>query len=227
MNNLVNCTSTILCALVAFMGCSERAQLIKTEPRASDIDYFESELKLYFDKPVLTVRVNNVPAQPIYNPPTTDWKMSLRQVEALWLRPGKNPAQEVCLFVSYTDESGIHEHDLCNWLPETIAEAPTPEIVESSVENGDIGVDPAQLNTNGITLRFSEDVAGSIEIRNEAGTSLGWIARWSENKFGDSVTIFPPAGKELINGTSYVIQINLYDAGGSRLDEVITFTTKD
>ena len=72
MSTLINCTSMILCTLVAFLGCSERAQLIETEPRASDIDCFQPELELYFDKPVLPVRVNNVPAQPMDNLPTTD-----------------------------------------------------------------------------------------------------------------------------------------------------------
>ena len=215
----------VFCGLV-FMSCSERAHLIETEPPASEIEYFQSELKLHFDKPVSIVRVNNVAAKPIRNPPTTDWKMSLRQVEAIWLTAGDYPAQEVCLVINYTDESGTHKHDLCNWLPGIVVETPIPQIIESSVEDGDIGVDPDLLNTSGITFRFSDDVAGSYEIRKEGGTSLGWIARWNKGNKGDSLTIVPPAGKELVNETTYVIEIYFTDAAGNKIYESITFTTK-
>ena len=232
MSNLANCNgtlfrmSTILYGLATFIGCSESARLIETDPPASEIEYFQSELKFHFDKPVSTVKVNNVEAQPICSPPTRDWQISLRQFDTIWLHPGTHPPAEVCFTVSYTDDTGSHEQDLCNWLPGAVVEFPITEMIESSVENGDIGVDPDLLNTNGITFRFSDDVAGSFEIRKEGGTSLDWIAKWNKGNKGDSLTIIPSTGNKLVNGTTYVIEIYFSDAAGNKLYETITFTTK-
>lgn len=217
----------ILYVFVAFMGCSERAQLVETEPPASELTYFQSELRLHFDKPVTSVQVNDASAQPMCSPPTRDWEMNLQQVGAIWLTPGAYPAQEVCLVVSYTDESGTHEQELCNWLPSAVVESPVAELIESSVEDGDIGVDPALLNMNGITFRFSELVTGTIEIRMEDGTLLDWFAIWNiRAKVGDLVTIFPATGQELANGASYIVEFSVRDVPGNGLSKTITFTTR-
>ena len=77
--------------------------------------------------------------------------------------------------VSYTDDTGRYEEDVCNRLLGAVIEYPIAEMVESDVEDGDIGV---------------------IEIRMENGSSLDLIARWNKaEKYFDSVTIFPRPGE--------------------------------
>lgn len=232
-NNMLLRAFMVFYGLVSFIGCSDPARLIGTEPPAGEIEYFEPELTLHFDKPVSVVWVNDAEAQPMCSPPTRDWQISLHQrqfVDITWpSSAGTHPEKEVCFAVRYTDETGTHEQELCTLLPGISVQPPELEIMESSVKDGDKGVDPAPLNTNGITFQFFVMVAGTIEIRMENGTSLGWIARWNKSEtYGDSVTIFPRPGEELVNGTTYIIQINVSDAGGfDKLIEEITFTTKE
>lgn len=216
----------VFCGLV-FMGCGERAHLIETEPPASELSYFQSELRLHFDRPVTSVQVNDAEAQPMCTPPTRDWQISLREFDTIWLPPGTHPPADVCLTVRYTDDTGRHEADVCNRLPGAVVESPIAELVESDVEDGDIGIDPAPLNANGISLLFSHIVTGIIEIRIENGRPLDWIAEWSKpEKNGYSVTIVPRPGEELVNGTTYVIDVNLSDAPGNKIYAEIRFTTK-
>ena len=238
MKTLENCNGTLLRVLMVFYGlvpfisCNgtngvDSARLIGTKPSPCEVWYFEPELELYFDKPVTAVRVNDVEAQPNGSLPTRDWQINLRQFDTIWISESR-PPEQVCFTVSYTDETGIHEQDWCSWQPEIIVEAPVLEIIEGSVEDGDKGVNPAPLNTNGITFRFSENVEGTIEIRTEGGTPLGWIARWNRgDNWGDSVTIIPPPGQELVKGTVYIIEHKVIDAKGDSLFDKITFTTKE
>lgn len=222
----------VFCGL-GFMACSERAHLIETEPPVGEIGYFDPELTLHFDKPVSAVWVDDAEAQPMCTPPTRDWQISSDDLqsfavsEAIVRATLTLPAKEVCFAVRYTDGTGTHEQQLCTLLRAVLIQLPDPQIIESNVKDGDEAVDPAPLNTNGITLLFNDDVTGSIEIRMENGTSLGWIAKWNKGEaWGDSATIVPRLGEELVNGTVYTIQINAQDAAGNKLTEEITFTTK-
>ena len=223
----------VFCGLV-FMACSERAQLIATDPPVGEIGYFDPELTLHFDKPVTSVQVNGAEAQPMCTPPTRDWRISSDDHQSFVVSRAivratlALPAKKVCLAVLYTDGTGTHEQQLCTTLRTVHVQLDDPQIIEGSVTNGDEGVDPAPLNTNGITFLFSDDVTGTIEIRMENGTSLGWIARWNKGEgWGNSATIVPRPGEQLVNGTVYNIQISVQDAGGGPLNAEITFTTKE
>ena len=217
----------VFCGLV-FMACSERAQLIATDPPVGEIGYFDPELTLHFDKPVSAVRVDGAEAQPMCSPPTRDWLISLRQFDTIWLPPGTHPPADVCLTVRYKDDTGRHEAAVCNRLPGATVEFPVAELVESDVENGDIGIDPAPLNANGISFLFSNIVTGIIEIRIANGKPLDWIVEWNKpEKYEHSVRILPRPGEELVNDTTYIIRFNLSDAPGNKLEAEITFTTKE
>ena len=216
------------------MGCSDPARLTGTEPPVGEIGYFDPELTLHFDKPVSAVWVDDAEAQPMCTPPTRDWQIGFDDLqsfavsEAIVRATLTLPAKEVCFAVRYTDGSGTHEQQLCTMLRAVHIQPDNPHIIETSVNDGDEAVDPAPLNTNGITFLFSDDVTGTIEIRMENGTSLGWIARWNKGEgWGDSATIVPRPGEQLVNGTVYNIQISVKDAGGGPLNEEITFTTKE
>lgn len=103
--------------------------------------------------------------------------------------------------------------------PDTVA----PSIETSSVSDNDKDVDPAGLNTDGISITFSEDVKeGDISISIEGGDALNWLAEWSAN----SVTIVPAKGAELGNETSYEIKVSTEDGATNKLDATISFTTK-
>ena len=103
-----------------------------------------------------------------------------------------------------------------------------PRITGGTVTDGTVNVDPAPLNAGGFQFGFNEDVAGSIKLTDEAGADLNWIATVA----GQTATLnlqhplHPVAGQELVNETTYRIEINVHDAAWNPLQTTITFVTK-
>ncbi len=73
-----------------------------------------------------------------------------------------------------------------------------------------------------IYYSFHEAVAGSIKLTDEAGADLNWIATVA----GQTATLTAVAGQELVNETTYKIQIDVHDGAVNRLETTITFVTK-
>ena len=88
--------------------------------------------------------------------------------------------------------------------------------------DGDADVDPAPINAAGFRFDFDEAITGTIKLTDEAGVDLNWIG----NVGGQTATLTPVAGQELVNETIYKIEIDVQDGAGNRTQWTITFATK-
>ena len=97
-----------------------------------------------------------------------------------------------------------------------------PVITSGTVADGDADVDPAPINAGGFRFDFDENVTGTIKLTSEAGADLDWIATVR----GQTATLTAVAGQELVNETTYKIEIDVKDGAGNGLPVTITFVTK-
>ena len=98
-----------------------------------------------------------------------------------------------------------------------------PRITGGTVSDGDKDVDPDAINSTArIEIDFNEEVTGNIALR-RAGGNVGWIGKVD----GKKGTLELVKGKELDNGTTYVIAVKVSDAAGNETDRDITFTTTE
>ena len=133
------------------------------------------------------------------------------------------PAGSATLNIGWTNKDGTSGSGSVALTIQAEADTTAPTITSGSVSNNDKDVDPAGLNTDGISMSFSENVnEGDISISIEGGDALNWLAEWS----ADSVTIVPAKGAELGNETTYEIKVSTADGAGNELSETISFTTK-
>ena len=133
------------------------------------------------------------------------------------------PAGSATLNIGWTNKDGTSGSGSVALTIQAEADTTAPTITSGSVSNNDKDVDPAGLNTDGISISFSENVnEGDISISIEGGDALNWLAEWG----ADSVTIVPAKGAELGNETSYEIKVSTADGAGNELSETISFTTK-
>ena len=79
-----------------------------------------------------------------------------------------------------------------------------------------------QSNAGGFRFDFDESITGTINLTDEAGANLNWIA----NVAGQTATLTPVAGQELVNETIYKIEIDVRDGADNALRTTITFVTK-
>ena len=97
-----------------------------------------------------------------------------------------------------------------------------PEIRSGTVSDGDADVDPVPINAGGFRYDFNHHVTGTIKLTDEAGADLNWIGI----VVGQTATLTPAAGQELVNETTYKVEINVRDGRGNSLQTTITFVTK-
>ncbi len=97
-----------------------------------------------------------------------------------------------------------------------------PVITSGTVFDGDADVDPAPINAGGLRFDFDEPVTGTIKLTDEVGADLNWIA----NVVGQTATLTAVAGQELVNETTYKVEIDVKDGAGNGLPVTITFVTK-
>ena len=97
-----------------------------------------------------------------------------------------------------------------------------PILTAGTVADGSTDVRPASINASGFRFDFNERVTGTIKLTDEAGADLNWIS----NVAGQTATLTTAAGQELVNETTYKIQINVQDGGGNRTQVTITFVTQ-
>ena len=97
-----------------------------------------------------------------------------------------------------------------------------PAITNATVADGAADVDPAPINAGGFRFDFDEPITGIVKLTDEAGVDLHWIARVAFH----TATLTPVAGQELVNETTYKIEIDVQDGGSNRFRATITFVTK-
>ena len=96
-----------------------------------------------------------------------------------------------------------------------------PTITSGTVAHGAKKINPAPINAGGFRYDFNEPVTGTIRLTDEAGADLGWIGHVA----GQTATLTPVAGWELVNSVTYKIVIDVRDSVGNRTRSTITFVT--
>lgn len=166
-------------------------------------------LTITFDNPPGDVTVNGSPA-------------TVTGKTATWTATGLTAGQSASIAIAWTIAGGGSKTITLNVQAE---DTTPPTISGGTVSDGDKDVEPDPLNTDGITIDFSEAVnRGQITIMPEGGNDLGWLPTWTDT----SVTIVPPKGAELGMETTYLLDITgVKDKAGNALpDTTITFVTK-
>ena len=98
----------------------------------------------------------------------------------------------------------------------------SPVITGGTVADGAADVNPVPINASGFRFDFDEDVTGTIKLTDEVGNDLNWIG----NVAGSVAMLTPVVGQELVNGTTYKIEIDVRDGSGDRTQVLIIFVTK-
>ncbi len=170
-----------------------------------------TQFSLIFDNPgvaVAAVTVNGVAA----TGSGTNWTVSLTLPE------GDGQA----LNVSWIYPDGRSGSQAVGPYTVRVPDTTPPRITGGTVTDGTVNVDPAPLNAGGFQFGFHEAITGSIKLTDEAGVDLNWIA----NVAGQTATLTAVAGQELVNETTYKVEIDVHDGASNPLQVTITFVTK-
>ena len=176
-------------------------------PPGGDIDE-RAEFTLWFNEEVVAVTVNDKTA--------TGSGLTWKVVPYLPLGPGKT------LNIKWTNREGFAGTIEVGPYSVWIFEFEPPIITSGTVSDGDADVDPAPINSGGFRFDFDADVTGTIKLVDEVGADLNWIGAVA----GQTATLTAVAGQELVNETTYKIQIDVKDGAGNSLQTTITFVTK-
>ena len=183
-------------------------------PRASTdaVTYLiprNTKFTLTFNEGVIAVTVNDTPA----SGSGLNWEWSAQPVL---------PYGSVTLKIKWTNRDG--SGGFATRGPYEVADVnPVPPEIESgTVSDGDADVDPARINAGGFRFDFDEDVTGTIKLTDEAGADLNWVA----TVVGQTATLTAVAGQEMVNETTYRIEIDVQDGAGNATRTTITFVTK-
>ena len=168
-----------------------------------------AEFALTFDEGVVSVTVNGTPA----TGSGLNWKWSAQPVL---------PYESVTLTIKWTNRDG--SGGFATSGPYYVADInfSPPTITVGTVADWDANVDPGPINAGGFRFDFDGPITGTITLTDEAGADLNWIA----NVAGQTATLTAIAGQELVNETTYKIEINVQDSNGFRFQTTITFVTK-
>ena len=168
-----------------------------------------AEFTLRFDEGVVSVTVNGTPA----TGSGLNWKWSAFPVL---------PYGSVMLRIEWKNRDGSKGSETVG--PYTVADngGEPPVITVGTVSDGDADVDPAPINAGGFRYDFDEPITGTIKLTDEAGADLNWIA----NVAGQTATLTVVAGQELVNETTYKIEIDVKDGEGNGFPVTITFVTQ-
>ena len=188
--------------------------VVDPPPRASTdaVTYLippNTKFTLTFNEGVIAVTVNDTPA----SGSGLNWEWSAQPVL---------PYGSVTLTIKWTNRDG--SGGLATTGPYEVVDngGEPPVIMNGTVSDGAADVDPAPINAGGFRFDFDERITGTVRLTDEAGADFNWIA----NVAGQTATLTPVAGQELVNGTTYKIEINVQDGAGNALQGTITFVTK-
>ena len=188
--------------------------VVDPPPRASTdaVTYLippNTKFTLTFNEGVIAVTVNDTPA----SGSGLNWEWSAQPVL---------PYGSVTLKIKWTNRDG--SGGFATSGPYKVADVHhvPPEITSGTVSDGDADIDPAPINAGGLRFDFDEPVTGTIKLTDEAGADLNWIG----NVVGQTATLTAVAGQELVNETTYKIEIDVKDGAGNKTQATITFVTK-
>ena len=168
-----------------------------------------TEFTLTFNEEIAAVTVNETPAAGS----GLNWK---------WRADPHLPYGSVFLNIEWTNRDGSTGVKTVGPYEVVDNGGESPVITSGTVADGDTDVDPAPINAGGFRYDFNERVTGTIKLTDEAGVDLNWIA----NVVGQTATLTAVAGQELVNETTYKIEIDVQDGAGNPLKATITFVTK-
>ena len=139
-----------------------------------------------------------------------------------WTASPALPEGVVTLSVGWTNRDGSADFQAVGPYFIRNPDVTSPVIVDGTVRDRDRNVDPVLVNAGGLWLDFNEEVTGTVKLTDEAGVNLNWIG----NVVGATATLTPVAGQELVNETTYKIEIDVQDGAGNATRATITFVTK-
>ena len=170
-----------------------------------------AKFALTFNEGVIAVTVNDTPA----SGSGLNWQWSAQPVL---------PYGSVTLKITWTNRDG--SGGFATSGPHEVADnggGGTPaEITVGTVSDGAADVDPGPINAAGFRFDFDEPITGIIKLTDEAGADLNWIS----NVADQTATLTAVAGGELVNETTYKIEIDVKDGAGNQTQRTITFVTK-
>ena len=169
-----------------------------------------TQFTLTFNEGVIAVTVNDTPAVGS----GLNWKWT---AEFPFL-----PYGSVSLKIEWTNRDGSKGFKTVGPYEVVGKGGERPLIVSGTVADGDVDVDPAPTNAGGFRFDFDEPITGIIKLTDEAGADLDWIG----NVAGQKATLTAVAGQELVNETTYKIEIHVADGAGNKTQATITFVTK-
>ena len=168
-----------------------------------------TQFSLNFDNPgVVAVAVNGTAA----TGSGTNWTVS----------PTLQEGDGQTLHVTWTNRDGSSGSRAVGPYTVRVPDTTPPRITSGTVADGTVDVDPAPINVSGFRFGFHEAVTGSIKLTDEAGADLNWIV----NLAGQTARLTAVAGQELVNETTYKIEIDVHDGAGNKTQATITFVTK-
>ena len=182
-------------------------------PRSTDgVVYYTSpntKFTLTFNEGVIAVTVNDTPA----SGSGLNWEWSAQPVL---------PHGFVTLKIKWTNRDG--SGGFATSGPYKVADVHhvPPEITSGTVADGDADIDPAPINAGGLRFDFDEPVTGTIKLTDEAGADLNWVGTVA----GQTATLTAVAGQEMVNETTYKIEIDVRDGADFPLQRTITFVTR-
>ena len=168
-----------------------------------------TEFTLTFNEGVVAVTVNDAPA----TGSGLNWK---------WSAQPALPEESVMLHIEWKNRDGSKGSKTVGPYEVRHVHGEPPVITSGTVADGDADVDPAPINAGGFRFDFDEDVTGTIKLTDEAGADLNWIATVA----GQTATLTAVAGQELVNETTYKIEIDVQGGAGNQTQGTITFVTK-
>ena len=177
-------------------------------PPGSLVDEQRTEYKLTFSEKVIVVIVNGISASGSGRSWTVTPILPLGPAEML------NIEWRNCDGFTGTLEVGPYEVGSIESEP--------PKITSGTVIDAEVDVDPAPINAGGFWFDFDEPITGTVKLTDEAGNDLNWIGIVHDK----TATLFPLAGQELVNKTTYKIDIDVQDSDGKPLQKTIVFVTK-
>ena len=168
-----------------------------------------TKFTLTFNEGVIAVTVNDTPA----SGSGLNWTWSAQPVL---------PYGSVTLTIKWTNRDGSGGFATSGPYEVADVEPEPPTITSGTVQDGAADVDPGSINAGGFRFDFDESITGNIALTDEAGADLNWIA----NVTGQTATLTAVAGQELVNETTYKIEIDVKDGAGNQTQATITFVTK-
>ena len=167
-----------------------------------------TQFLLTFEEAAVAVTVNGVAAT----------GAGLNWTASLTLQEGDGQTLEV----RWTNRDGSSGVQAVGPYTVRVPDTTPPRITGGTVADGTVDVDPAPINAGGFRFDFDGPVTGTVKLTDEAGADL----HWQSSVAGQTATLTAVAGQELVNGTTYKIEIDVQDGVGNRTTATITFVTK-